>query len=549
MHASGTRRRGAVAVLVALAGTLIIAFAALAIDYSYLTSTDSELQRSADAAALAAASLLISRNTADESMVHAFSEAAALTLRNRAAQENVEMEFDDLVFGSYSIDASGRPTFIENFAGMPSAVRVNVRRSNLPLFFGGGLGHGEKTLGASAAAALAPRDIVVVIDLSGSMKYDSDLRFYHQTQVNARDIWASLDGPAPSRPYVPGPEHATEYADDLGPVIGAMAEWGTPVNPTDYDPTTDPGLWHLPRGADSTSTGARSSLLTRGFAPAVVDQLLSGANDGVGDQWRNRVAVITGLANWSVPANWDGIVRNGDIEWIALPPYRKNWQWRDYISWADGSGNKLINTHPQFKHRFGLKTYTDWLLDAKDHSSKTMLTHTPEEPVTAIKDAVQEFVRVTGDVDLMGLATFGSTGRHEISLTSNRQVVADTLYNRQANHWDNSTNIGGGMQIAINELTSERARQGVRKIMVVMSDGSNKRGPDARAVAADAAEEGITVYTVSVGYTVDRDLMQDIAEATGGREFYAFGDPDEYTEQLREIFRQIGGIRDVWLIE
>ena len=34
-----------------------------------------------------------------------------------------------------------------------------------------------------------------------------------------------------------------------------------------------------------------------------------------------------------------------------------------------------------------------------------------------------------------------------------------------------------------------------------------------------------------------------------GQEFYAVGSPEEYTEQLQDIFRAIGGKRPVALIE
>ena len=44
-------------------------------------------------------------------------------------------------------------------------------------------------------------------------------------------------------------------------------------------------------------------------------------------------------------------------------------------------------------------------------------------------------------------------------------------------------------------------------------------------------------------------LMQEIATIGGGQEFYAVGNPEEYTEQLELIFRSLGGERPVALIE
>ena len=43
--------------------------------------------------------------------------------------------------------------------------------------------------------------------------------------------------------------------------------------------------------------------------------------------------------------------------------------------------------------------------------------------------------------------------------------------------------------------------------------------------------------------------MQAIAAITGGEEFFAYGSPSQYTLQLQEIFRNVGRMRAVSLIE
>jgi hypothetical protein len=43
--------------------------------------------------------------------------------------------------------------------------------------------------------------------------------------------------------------------------------------------------------------------------------------------------------------------------------------------------------------------------------------------------------------------------------------------------------------------------------------------------------------------------MQTIAAKAHGQEFFASGSPEEYTEQLEDIFRALGGKRPVALIE
>jgi Mg-chelatase subunit ChlD len=119
----------------------------------------------------------------------------------------------------------------------------------------------------------------------------------------------------------------------------------------------------------------------------------------------------------------------------------------------------------------------------------------------------------------------------------------------QANYYDNSTNMGEGLQRAIETLTSVDARDNAAKVIVLMSDGHSSTGPDPVLIAEAAADLGITIYTVSVGYGADRRQLQAIADAANGVEFYAAGKPEEYSAQLQHIFATIGGLGSVSLIE
>ena len=149
----------------------------------------------------------------------------------------------------------------------------------------------------------------------------------------------------------------------------------------------------------------------------------------------------------------------------------------------------------------------------------------------------------------MSLETFGSTAFHEVDLTDNLQTIEDTLYARQAAHYNGSTNMGEGLQIAIKSLTGPDARANASKVIVLMSDGVSNKGPNPIGVAESAGDLGITIYTVSVGFGADRSTLQAIAAAGNGVEFYAAGTPEEYAAQLRNIFAMIGGLGGVSLIE
>jgi Mg-chelatase subunit ChlD len=133
----------------------------------------------------------------------------------------------------------------------------------------------------------------------------------------------------------------------------------------------------------------------------------------------------------------------------------------------------------------------------------------------------------------------------------------------QTGHYDTTTNIGGGLLTAMNELASERARSGAGKVIVLMSDGKPNvdqyggyYGGGSQAIddwilgiAQQACDRGIRLYTVSVGRDVDQELMQAIATQGAGQHFHAEGTPEQYADQLDLIFRTLGGKRPVALIE
>ncbi|MGD2110108.1 MAG: pilus assembly protein TadG-related protein [Phycisphaerae bacterium] len=429
------RRRGAAAVYVVVVLPVLFGFAALTIDVGMMFNARADLQNTADAGALSAAGKLRSLIYRDGAVEDARAAAITVVERNTVLARKVTVDpKSDIVFGRAIFDQNANESMFFATEIRPNAARVTVRHTKdspngaLPLYFANIFGRSATNVSASAVAAMVgARDIAVTIDLSGSMKHDSYLRFHDVTQINARDIWAALDGPPPSRPYIPGPEHKTEYAFDSGPTIGVMDTWGDPIDPALYDATTDPGLWYIPRGEKCDITAIRTSLVARGYSPAQVDTVMGSGND-----WSNRVAVMIGLAEWMPSGAADTDLDDGELKWIPYPPYRKDWVWSEYVGWAGEPDSKLTRVHPQFQYRFGVKTYVDFLLDRKDNFSQTDLTATPEEPLTAVKDGIQAMVDMSSQFDQMSLEVFGSTGVHEMDLTDDRQAVADRLYEMQA---------------------------------------------------------------------------------------------------------------------
>ncbi len=570
-------RRAAVAVQVAVMSTLILGIGALAVDVGAIYTVQSELQVAADAAALAAAGELIGTDGGPPDAA-ARAAAADFAARNRVRNASPLLTTADVEFGRSVLNPStNRFEFAPAASGF-DAVRVTVRRTvdspngGVPLWFANIFGIRETELRARAAAVLLPRDIALVIDLSGSMTYDSQLRCYNRGDggySNLRDIWAALNGPPPSRPYLPTCELESEYAGDSGPTIGWMTQWGHPLLPGQYSASSDPGLWHIRRSQNTNVPQINTLLIGAGYNVAERSALVSGSLDGTTSHWRNRCAALLGLATWNSGkpggrggGNGDNRLDDHEMVWIPYPSFRVNWHWREYVDYVQNG-----TTHSAFRYRYGLKTFTDFLIESKRQFNQTnILWATPQQPLQAVKDAVQTLVDTIeslDSLDRMSLEVFATGSRHELDLTDNLQAVANVLYQRQAAHYDGTTNIGGGLMRAINELTSARARPAARKVILLMSDGvpnvdenGNFVGDGAPGAigyairkAQEAADRGMRVYTVSVGVLADRPLMQQIAAIGGGQEFFAGGNPEEYTAQLEMIFRSLGGRRPVSLIE
>lgn len=132
-----------------------------------------------------------------------------------------------------------------------------------------------------------------------------------------------------------------------------------------------------------------------------------------------------------------------------------------------------------------------------------------------------------------------------------------TTSNLEAQKYGGGTPIGASVRDGAHYLAfSPYGRDEARRVMVLMSDGhSNKPSSNADSyallMAQYAADEDVTIYTVSLGNSADLDLMEAIAEATGGKHFDATGSgEEELTEALSNAFRQIAtGLKRPQLVD
>ena len=160
------RRRGSISIIMLVCTLGLILVAALAIDLTYVRTTQFELRNAADAAAHAA--LVELRRSGDEQSATSLGQQVAEL--NAAAGENVTI--DDVAF-SYGEWDYASSTFTAGSA-VTNAVRVRADRNAsqadgpIALLLGPLFNHDNVGASAAAVGAFRSRDVMVTLDVTGS---------------------------------------------------------------------------------------------------------------------------------------------------------------------------------------------------------------------------------------------------------------------------------------------------------------------------------------------------------------------------------------------
>ncbi|NIO21420.1 MAG: VWA domain-containing protein [Candidatus Aenigmarchaeota archaeon] len=161
------------------------------------------------------------------------------------------------------------------------------------------------------------------------------------------------------------------------------------------------------------------------------------------------------------------------------------------------------------------------------------------QPIGDAKIAAKTFVDFLGSNDKLGLVSFNTNAKLEQGLTFNKNAVKSAIDGMSAGGW---TNMSQGIDYGTQELVAN-GRVDVPWVEVMLSDGNNNCGsktppPDCHQRVLDSVQEavdnGIVIYTIALGDNANQSLMEDIANLTGGKSYYA---PD--SEDLEEIYEEI----------
>ncbi|MEX1224468.1 MAG: VWA domain-containing protein [Pirellulales bacterium] len=572
-------RKGAIIVLAAFMMIALMAMLAFAIDIGYILKVDTDLDRSVDAAALAGAGELINGQAAAEET------AVEFLVRNPAGfpvvvdEENLQARISEFMaaYGDELELEVGRwnPALNNGSGGMelgvqtPSAIRVAVAQSNHPFFFGRLFGKDMFTVYSEAVGSFQPRDIMLVLDLSGSMNDDSEFNAYNTlgkeaVDANLEEMWDDLGSPQygdmtfePEYLRVKGdeptkgsePQIYVTYKDDKV-FVESSKDLSNVVLRYSNGATQKFDSLNVGKNHTFAGTGYNSGrTIYRVWVKS--GNNASGDGPGYGEKFDFHPNVFNSVARAALGLN-------------GVPyPYQSG-SWNSYINWIEGNNQ---NSQAGYRYKFGYKNLMVYWLEQKPAADQTAdLWKVSAQPITAVKNAVDLFVDYVQEVDTddrMGLAVYNSfsgDGTLEASMSSDMNLVRTISRQRQASHYHNYTNVGAGMAVARNELQNNN-RQGAARLMVLMTDGNANWHPGGYSTwqgrqyvldqAALCKAAKIPVMTISLGAGADTSLMQDVADITDGVHFVVPGGQPiaDVQEDLRAVFKQIADDRPLQIIK
>lgn len=553
-------KRGVIVVLTGLLLVVVFAFLALSVDSGRIVLTETEMQNAVDAAALAAsqeitAAVYAAGQGQGSATVDANSIAvdAARQMAVDVAQRNgVYINGDsDVYFGKRGFDSATGSWPIQWGVGPYNTVRVVARRTGadtaapdgeLPLAFGWAVGRESVPVQASATAFVEARDMVLVLDFSGSMNDDSSF----DSALSLTQVESSLDL-----------------------------------------------MWSALQEANPKWPGTTESKF-----PTTMGRITSAA--GVSYSSTNTSTILTYLklnernANGTPKYPFPQAGRNSD----GTPKNRPSATtsdnlWKGYIDYTK-------NLSGTYKRKYGYRTLLSYLQNSRPlWTDSEDLWRTPHYPFTAVKNGASLFLNFLNDLDFgdeVGIVSYATWAERETShydgevslniatdpINSDYATLDNIQRRHQAGHYDSYTGIGYGVLEAREMLVGEEgntsddghSRYGARPTIILMTDGLANRSPSNWSLPAgfnwaehadydddgtadysstdknvqyafwqvtEAARHGITVHTLAVGASADTNFMQAAAHAGGGVYIHVPGGSTvaEMESQMLEAFGQI----------
>jgi Flp pilus assembly protein TadG len=605
-------RRGIVIVISAFLMVAMLGFVAFTVDTGQIIVTKTKMQGAVDAAALAASQEIVSviydagAGQGDASDVNSIGVAAARARAQQVAEANDVYinASQDVQFGKRTYNEATEQWTIAWGDEPYNVVKVTARRDQddtsqpdgkLPMAFAWVLGKESAKVTASAIAFVEARDIIVVLDYSGSMNDDSELKSIddiaqQDIEDNLQDIYEELGSPNIGNMSWAPDGVTVEGQPASGPVPHISVKFG--YNSIYVESTKD-----LSNVVLKYSNGSKQKYDNLDSNPS-----LTGTFSGTGSN--SGKEIIRAWIKSGNNASGDGPgygekfrYPNDSAVKIALGlnnvPYPYNsGSWDSYIDYAQTSG---YIRDAGYRKLYGGLTWTNYLLQQKPRSGQTSdLWKTPHYPFHSMKQGMSLFLDFLTDLnfgDNVGLVTYASEARREealdnmgdgetadlagVLITDDYAAIDVIQRHKQAAHYSSSTALGDGIKVA-RELLAEQARAGARPVIFVMTDGNANVKPDGWSMpggwdwsevtdfdgngtadyttsdskkqyafyqAKKAIDQGYMLHTLTVGQNADRSLMGALAQSSGGVWIDVPGGSsiEDMTAEMKAAFREIAG--------
>ena len=189
---------------------------------------------------------------------------------------------------------------------------------------------------------------------------------------------------------------------------------------------------------------------------------------------------------------------------------------------------------------------------AMDVSGSMLARDFKPDRLEASKNIARNFIMKRPN-DRIGLVIFSGEAFTQVPLTTDHEMIADMFKDIKSGMIEDGTAIGDGLATAVSRLQESDA---ISKVVILLTDGVNNSGSvDPMSAAEIAKLYGVRVYTIGIGsegyapypvqtpfgtrmqqmkVQIDEELLQKIANETGGRYFRATGN-----SKLRDIFKEI----------
>ncbi|HIE96168.1 MAG TPA: VWA domain-containing protein [Planctomycetes bacterium] len=548
-HLKEQRRKGVFFVLAIISLMAAMTFVGMSVDLGMITVTKTRMQASADAAALAAAQEIVigirtaaEQGESDMQTIQAIAAAAAKTMAVRVADLNgfyIDPAID-VSLGNRLLNEDG-VTYTETYGTPPyNMVKVEIRKTNedpsqadakLPLIFAPVVGERAQSIRADAVAFIESRDIVAVLDYSGSMAFDSQFRSDTVNRLGLTgvtdgldDIWDALvasdvrfsdEASTPKFPaegfgninsyagtYISSRTTSTIFDQlDLGGTGGGVRFY-------DYDNYSTlmmelgVGTYDLNNMSGNVDDDINSFEIPAGYTVTLWDF----SNEG-GWQSGPHTSDVSSLGGYSNDAEWIVITSSeASDDYVPFPQEGKDGSgnlngkpsrneseslWNGYISYVK---NNLSSYG--YRKDYGYRTLMQYLISQKKANNQSEdLWRAPIYPHHGMKEGVTmlaTFLNNLGYGDHLGLVTYATTSRIETGLwedgadvtvdligehlTDNVMAIDTIQRHKQAGHYNSATGIGYGLEDA-RDLLDDQGRYGAQKAILLMTDGQSNQYP------------------------------------------------------------------------